>query len=219
MRRIRPKWRDFKLQVSSDRKLADIAGKPEIHWDDASDLAHDSRYIRPDRLENLWASYGEGVATAMMKQVFTVTKGNRRHTFLETVLRATLLTTPASPLAATEIDDLVRRSFSTNMTLQQFPLLSAVSRFIGLAQAQNKSFTAGLIVGDGVTAGQASWEYLTFENNKLPVYSTLRFSRTDITLISSETLPASRVPAPFHNQTCAAKFMNLAYGGTVFCPT
>ncbi|KAK3897775.1 hypothetical protein C8A05DRAFT_38653 [Staphylotrichum tortipilum] len=37
----------------TDRKLTGIAGKPEIHWDNASDLARNSRYILPDRFENL----------------------------------------------------------------------------------------------------------------------------------------------------------------------
>lgn len=35
-------------------------GLPEIHWDDATDKVFDSRYVRPDRMKNVWAAFGQG---------------------------------------------------------------------------------------------------------------------------------------------------------------
>lgn len=194
----------------AQRQLFAVAVRPEVHWDDESDLAFDSRYIRPNRLENIWASYGQGVGTALMKQVFTVTKSNRRHTFLQTVLRSTMLTSPVSRFPASEIIDFLRRSYTTNTTKQDLPLFTFLTRSILQAQSQNNSFTFGITEGTNISTTQSAWEYLTSESNQLPLYSTLRFSKTTITLLYSETL--THIPKPFIT-TCAANFMNLAYGG------
>ena len=60
--------------------------------------------------DNIWFAYGQGGDTAVMKQVFTVTKGGRRHTFLETVLRCTMVTNATYDFAMSEVDDLLRRT-------------------------------------------------------------------------------------------------------------
>ncbi len=195
----------------AQQQLSTVAVRPEVHWDDESDLAYDSRYIRPNRLDNLWASYGQGVGTAVMKQVFTVTKSNRRHTFLQTVLRSTMLATAVSRFPTSEIIDFLRRSYTTNTTTQDLPIFTLLTRSILLAQSQNTSFTFGFTEGrSNLSTTQTAWEYLTAESNRLPLYSTLRFSTTTITLLHSETL--THIPAPLIT-TCAANFMNLAYGG------
>jgi hypothetical protein len=83
------------------------------------------------------------------------------------------------------------------------PLLDLVYRYVLLAQAQNKSFIYGYnYPGGNSAAGQITWEYLTYESDGMPVYSTLRFSTSDMVLLRSETLPAHRVPASFNNETC-----------------
>jgi hypothetical protein len=192
-----------------------IVGLPEVHWDDASDLKLDSRYIRPNPRDNIWAAYGQGGGTAVMKQVLIVTKGNRRHTFLQTVFRCTMVTTPLYPFALSEVDDLLRRTWSTNASEQHHPLLASLSYSIDSAQAQNQSFLFGLNSASNLTTTQVTWEYLTWETNRSPFRSFLRIITTNITLIRSETLPSSRTPIPFNKTACSANFMNVAYGGRV----
>ncbi len=191
--------------------------RPMLHWDDETDQAFDTRYILPNRLDNIWATLGMGVGTGLMKQVFTVTKGNRRHVFLHTAYRYAMVTPPISRFDRSQIDDFLLRSWSTNESVQEMYMerLALVSRSVRLAQAQGKSFIHGFNFPiNNTSTFQARWEYLTYESDG-PVYSTLRFSTSEITLLRSETLPAHRVPTPFNNQTCQGSFMNLAYGGRV----
>ncbi len=97
------------------------------------------------------------------------------------------------------------------MQERRLSFFTLLTRSILLAQSQNTSFTFGLTEGlSNLSTTQTAWEYLTAESNRLPLYSTLRFSTTTVTLLHSETL--TRIPAPLIT-TCAASFMNLAYGG------
>ncbi|ENH66424.1 hypothetical protein FOC1_g10000574 [Fusarium oxysporum f. sp. cubense race 1] len=67
-----------------------VTGLPEVHWNDATDEDMDSRYIRPNRADNIWVSLGTGGGSAFMNQVFTVTKETRRHTFFQSTFKATM---------------------------------------------------------------------------------------------------------------------------------
>ncbi len=201
-------------------QMGHTTSRPQVHWDDESDLVLDTRYIRPNRIDNIWASYSTGAGTAQMKQVFTVTKGNRRHTFSHLAFRTSLWTPPTSLFAASEIDDLLWRVSGRNDTERQqaLPILSVVSRDIQLAQAEKNCFIYGYNLAlDNTTVSQVTWEYLTVtsETDKMPIYSVLRYGVSAIELVRSETLPASRVPAPFNNESCPTTFMNVAYGGRV----
>jgi hypothetical protein len=110
--------------------LTGIIGQPEVHRDIPSDEAYDSRYIKPDRKRNIWASFGQGGGTAIMKQMFTVTKGTRRHTFIETAFRTTVLIVPTVPFSSYDLTDILKRTWSTNVTEQQAPILTRLSNSI-----------------------------------------------------------------------------------------
>ncbi|TVY67351.1 hypothetical protein LSUE1_G010046 [Lachnellula suecica] len=191
--------------------LTTVVGRPEVHWDVPSDEVFDSRYIRPDRQRNIWAGFGQGGGTAGMKQMFTVTRGTRRHTFIETTFRSTMLTTAAVPFSSFEVMDMLKRTWSTNITEQQAPILTRLSNSILEAQATDQSFLFGTNDADNVTATQVTWEYLTPENSGRAIYSLLRITTTNITVIRSETIPTAPIPfAP-----CDISIQNIAYGGVL----
>ncbi|EPE33379.1 hypothetical protein GLAREA_06392 [Glarea lozoyensis ATCC 20868] len=194
--------------------LTATMGQPEVHWDTASDDKLDSKYIKPDRKRNIWASFGQGGGTVMMKQMFTITKGTRRHTFIETSARYTLLTIPGVPFAENEVEDFLIRTWSNNATERATPqpLLTRLKKSLMKVQDLGKSHQFGVIDGSNTTTTQVMWQLLVPEDNLgNPIYSLLRIAVTNITLIRSETI--AKAPTAF--APCDTTFMNLAYGGVI----
>lgn len=217
----RPRWLSTSMlwnctfdNLYSRSIFSSIVGQPEVHWDDASDRELDSRYIPPNRLDNIWAAYGQGGGTAVMKQVFTVTKEKRRHTFIQTVFRCTMVSEGTKPLRTTEIVDLLRRTWSTNVTEQHDPYIEKLAETLIAARDSNNSVSTGInaVSNANLSTSQVSWEYLTVETSGVAQYSALRISLSNITLLRSETIDTA--PAPFGS--CSdASFQNEAYGGKV----
>jgi hypothetical protein len=200
----------FENNYTTQFFVDDIVGVPQIHWDDQSDLNHDLSYLTPNRADNIWFGYGKGGASTGMKQMFTVTKGVNRHTFIETAFKSTMLTVPGIPFSEFEVTDWIRRTWSTNTTEQQAPLVSMLIRSILDSQKQNLSFMFGTNVGTNYSVSQVHWQYLNIEGYPGIVdYSALRLSVVNITLIRSEKL--EEAPVPF--ESCGKSFQNTAYGG------
>jgi len=88
-----------------------VFGRPTIHWDDESDQQLEYTYLSPRRQDNPWQSLGKGGSTAVMKQIFTVTKGRTRHTFVDTAFKVAAITDPGVLFSVAEIEDLVRRTW------------------------------------------------------------------------------------------------------------
>lgn len=192
--------------------LTGILGQPEVHWDDVSDIGYDTRYIKPDRKRNIWASFGQGGGSAGMKQMFTITKGKRRHSFIESTTRFTLMTQAGIPFAPPEVDDFLRRTWSTNVTERQAPIITRIFNAMANAENTGKSYQFGIIEAPtNITTTQVLWQYLTPETDGVPMYSLIRVSITNISLIRSENIPVA--PTPF--KLCDTTFMNVAYGGVV----
>ncbi|EWG50833.1 hypothetical protein FVEG_09965 [Fusarium verticillioides 7600] len=189
-----------------------VTGMPEVHWSDATDL--DTRYILPERLDNIWVSVGKGGGSALMTQVFTVTKGERRHTFSQATLKVTMLTSPGDPFARGEVTDLVRRTWSSNETEQKNTLIGNIVD--GMINAQNNDlsylFGANAVGNDNKSALQSEWGFYTPQNNNNSQYSIVSITSTNMTLIRSETL--DKAPEPF--EKCErSNFQNEAFGGKV----
>ncbi|ORY06233.1 hypothetical protein BCR34DRAFT_590667 [Clohesyomyces aquaticus] len=195
----------------SQTLLNDPVGRPEVHWDDASDLALDSRYIRPSRQNNIWASYGTGGSTAVMKQMFTVTKGTRRHSFIENAAKYSTLTLAKVPFSRVEVLDFVKRTWSSNPEEQQAPLIDRLVESIFEAQELKRSFMYGASSTTNFSCAQVHWQYLTNGFDGDDLYSLLRISITNITLVHSETL--EKPPEPY--ESCDASFQNEAEGGRI----
>ncbi|WAO97153.1 Hypothetical protein NCS54_01486700 [Fusarium falciforme] len=196
--------------------MESIIGRPEVHWDDDSDLKLDSRYVTPNRADNIWFSFGRGGGSAAMMQVFTVTKGTRRHTFVEHVSRVTMLTNPGVPFAAHDIGDLVRRTWTINETDRNNLLIDQVVEDIMGAQDQNLSYHFGVNAADNgnLTVLQSSWGYLTVSLSSTgeDLFSLISFASVNITLIRSETI--DKPPTPF-GKCARGSFQNEAFGGRI----
>ncbi|KAG4279675.1 hypothetical protein FPRO04_13502 [Fusarium proliferatum] len=189
-------------------------GLPEVHWTDSTDKVLDSRYIRPNRMDNIWVSVGVGGGSALMNQVFTVTKKKKRHTFSQLTLKVTMITSPGVPFAKDEVTDIVQRTWSSNETEQSDPLVGRIIQGIMSAQDQNASYEFGFNApdNDNKTALQSQWGFLTAEVNGTAQYSLLSIATTNITLIRSEDL--ANAPVPFE-ECQRANFQNEAFGGRV----
>ncbi|KAK4445592.1 hypothetical protein QBC34DRAFT_487243 [Podospora aff. communis PSN243] len=192
-----------------------LLGLPEIHWDDQSSrIMNDSQYIAPSRTDNVWSAYGRGSGSAAMLQIFTITKGNRRHTFSESVFRATMLTNPGVPFAPSEITDLILRASGPNTTADQQPLINQISSDMLSAQTNRSSYTFGFALSpDPTSVVQSTFSYLSPLNtvSGTEMFSTVHLSSVNITLLHSETIPDP--PAPL--SPCDQPFQNEAFGGKI----
>ena len=189
-----------------------ILGQPEVHWDDVTDKRHKSQYITPTREDNPWTSLGKGGDTALMKQMFTVTKDRMRHTFIETAFKACMVTDWLVPFSLEQITDLVKRSWSTDPADQSNPIISKVAHSIVDARSQNSSGVFGLTAETETSVSQLNYELLNIETIAGQVgYSLFRASVVNITLVRSDELPGPVVPL----EPCDKFYSNKALGGKV----
>jgi hypothetical protein len=198
----------YALALARDGTL----GRPEIHWDDETDAQHMSQYLMPNREDNLWASLGTGGDTALMKQMFTITKGRQRHAFIETAWKASMVLDYAKPLPLDDIEDLVKRSWSLNASEQQNPVIPKIVHKISAAREKNCSCIFGGNSGTNTSVWQYNYELLSPE--VLPgmvEYSLFRISVVNITLVRSDTLAQPVIPF----EPCNFFYQNIATGGRV----
>ncbi|KAL6917338.1 hypothetical protein FSST1_008833 [Fusarium sambucinum] len=205
-------WESTFDDVFSKDFVENIAGKPEVHWDTASDALADSRYILPNRYDNIWYSFGSGGGSALMNQVFTVTKGKRRHTFFQSTFKTTMLTTSGVPLAKKEVSDLVERTGHLDHDNKKVLSSSRIIDSMMNAQSQNMSYHYGLntVSNNKISTLQNTWGLYTVSNNGKPLYTLVRMTSTNMTLIRSESI--SKAPEP--QEKCEfSNFQTEAFGG------
>ncbi|KAI1915108.1 hypothetical protein LOZ39_002972 [Ophidiomyces ophidiicola] len=190
-----------------------LIGRPEIHWDDTSDRMFLSEYLRPHREDNPWAVLGVGGDTAFMKQMFTVTKGRRKHTFLGGAMKISSVYDYNAPFARADVQDIVKRSWSTDPAQLNDPFIVQIAEKIQNARAENSSFQLGAASKVGNSVTQVNFEYLNPEGTPgNVVFSLFRISVVNITLIRSETLPEPVKPF----EQCNKYYHNEATGGKVY---
>jgi hypothetical protein len=190
------------------------AAKPQIWWDD-SPFA-ENHFLSPDRRDNPWTSLGVGGDTAVMKQVFTVTKENRRHTFLQTVLKVTMVTPYPTPFNDSEITDIIRRFLSDDPRQPLTPEIKVAADVVISAQNNQTSLTFGFSQQEAYSVTSGRIEFLNVMNvyfSTEHLFSSLRLIFTNITLIRSETLPNPIMP--YEPSVCPSFFSNIATGGKV----
>lgn len=198
----------FALRLASEN----ILGRPEIHWDDVTDQRLDTQYISPTREDNPWKSLGTGGDTALMRQMFTVTKDRMRHTFLGSAFKTCLLSHWDIPLDLEQVTDLVKRSWSTNPYDQSHPYIYQVANSVINARSQNKSGVFGQTFQTETSVAQINYELLNVEGVADDVvYSLFRVSVVNITLVHSDELPEPAVPL----EPCDDFYANIALGGRV----
>ncbi|KAH7239552.1 hypothetical protein BKA59DRAFT_495905 [Fusarium tricinctum] len=136
-------WNSIFSNLFARDFVVTVAGKPEVYWDNESDNKFDLRYITLNKEDNIWFSFGDGVGSALMKQVFTVTKGRKRHTFINSILKVTMLTTPGVPFINSEVTDLVERTWSTDIVKTSALLIGRITKSIINTQTQGMSYHFG----------------------------------------------------------------------------
>lgn len=182
-------------------------GMPEIWFDSSSE----SVYMRPSRQDNPWSSLGTGGGTAAMHQVFTVTKGRRRHTFLLVDTKATMISHRDEPFKESAIVDFLERFWG-----KDFGNLDVVARRMVKAQANNKGSVQGDYYGNNNnhSVTQQTFELLSPRHALLgtQIFSSLRVTYSNLTLIRSDTIPEPVTPFG----SCKFSFMNTAQAGKVY---
>ncbi|KAF5327522.1 hypothetical protein D9619_004401 [Psilocybe cf. subviscida] len=192
----------------SNSDAADLLQKPQgqvlIWWD-----VYHFDVLQP-YADNPWSSMGVDGGSMMMKQVFTVTKGRRRHTFISTVLKASMSAAAPTTLDDGEISDFMRRTWSPNGTIT-----TAIQELINdilYAKGNNTGRTFGDLHQTNTSLSSISTDYLNIVDmpSGANVFSILRFFVTNTTLIRSETL--AEEPTPL--EPCPGTvYRNFATGG------
>lgn len=198
----------FALELATQNGL----GRPEVHWDDVTDQQFRSQYINPTREDNPWNSLGKGGDTALMKQMFTITKERMRHTFIESAFKTCMVTDWDVPFSLEEVTDLVRRAWSTDPVDQMNPIITKVANSIIEARSLNRSSVFGLTRETETSVSQVNYELLNPEVAPGEVgYSLFRASVVNITLVRSDELSEPVVPF----EPCNKFYANIALGGKV----
>jgi hypothetical protein len=202
----------FNNSFAAHLALQNTLGLPEIHWDDVTDSRLQTQYISPTREDNPWKTLGTGGDTALMKQMFTVTKDKMRHTFIGSAIKFCMLTDYDVPFTLEEVTDLVKRAWSTNPAKQTNPIISRVAKSIIEARSLNSSGVYGLTAETESSVSQVNYELLNVQD-KLGVvrYSLFRASVVNITLVRSDELPEPVAPL----EPCLYFYSNIALGGKV----
>ncbi|KAK4221181.1 hypothetical protein QBC38DRAFT_429518 [Podospora fimiseda] len=196
--------------------LEQIIGIPQVHYNEEADSQGRWGNIQPPR-DDIWSSLGRSSGAAVRVHMFTVTKGYRRHTFVSTIAKASIVSRQGR-LPKNEMRDLMRRvsvmeaGSSTNAAVDQD--INLVLEALTAAESNNKSAAIGWVIG--VTPNQLSEGFLEMllmdSYPGTPVARLFRFTSVNITLVRSETI--STPPVPFGPCPNAA-LQNEAYGGKV----
>jgi len=184
-------------------------GQPQYWWDANTT----SEFLKPNRADNPWGGLRTGGETALMKQVFTVTKGLRRHMFLHTTFKATMIS--YAPLVFTDADvtDFINRLWGDPSQVMT-PAVRALADAVLQAQNNKTSLTFGSFMQQGegtVVSYSTEYLYLTNPTDNSSIYAAMRFGSTNITLLDSEILPNEPIPLA----ACNGSATNIAQGGVV----
>lgn len=189
-----------------------VLGQPEIHWDVATSRRFESQYVTTSRGDNPWHSLGKGGATALMKQMFTVTKDRMRHTFIETFFKTCMVADWENPLRLEEVTDLIKRAWSTDPADQTDPYIYELAKSIIEARNRNSSGSYGFVVETGTSVAQVNYELLNMESMPgVVLFSLFRASVVNITLVRSDELSHPAIPF----EPCDVFYANIARGGKV----
>jgi len=187
-------------------------GMPKIWWDIPRRPDH-SEYLWPERTDNPWVSLGAGTDTAVLKQVFSVTKGATRHTFLQTTFKATSAAFTPSYIQDGELSDLVRRTWGGNMGRSLTPDLQTVTSLVLGAKNNESSITIGNFLQEPYSVASISTELYNVPNT-VPgsrFYTYFRFTSTNITLVRSEGISTPLIST----SSCNEPHTIISTGGVI----
>jgi hypothetical protein len=168
--------------------------------------------VRPLR-SDIWSSIGTSSGTAIRVYMFTVTQGNRRHTFVSTVFKASIVAL-GGEVPRSEMRDLITRSSPKPKPEEAEAVeqgTTEILRILTAAQVSNQSAAVGTVVGEKHQLLEGFWELFTVEGLPgRPMLRVFRLTSVNITLLRSETI--ENPPVPF--QPCSnPAYQNIAAGG------
>jgi hypothetical protein len=120
-------------------------GQPQYWWD-----ATTSDFLRPSRADNPWVGLRIGGDTALMKQVFTVTKGLRQHTFLQMTFKTTMIAYMPMVFADADVTDFINRLWG-DPNQAMTPAIWTLADTVLQAQNNKTSLTFGSFVDKSCT--------------------------------------------------------------------
>ncbi|KAK1830364.1 hypothetical protein QBC39DRAFT_354273 [Podospora conica] len=194
--------------------LQQTVGVPMVHYNEKADSGGRMGWVRPAN-DDIWATIGKSSAPALRIHMFTVTKGLRRHTFVSTIVKSTIVSTEG-PVPEKEMRALLERISvprpGEEAAVQQG--ITAVLTTMTTAQKNNQSAVVGWVLGDENPHQliEGFWELLSIDSTpQQPFIGAFRFTSVNITHLRSETIGMS--PVPF--EPCVHAYQNKAFGGKV----
>lgn len=181
---------------------------PDVWWSNASGLL-EYETVSADRVTNPWHVLGTGGDTLMMKMVFSLARGHRKHTFMVSVMKTTLLAFLGAPIQMADVQDLVQRTWRAGdgAALQTQDLDS-----IGIVVGKGvNGLTIGRQHSDGYKVTSRVYQLQKTIAGTAIAYTSFQILDVNLTLINSETV--EQVPTPFED--CDTWYQNEAYGGVV----
>lgn len=189
--------------------LVDSFALPNVWWSNAQGLV-EYETLAPEPGMNPWEALGTGGGTVMMKMVFALTRERRRHTFMVSAMKTTLLAPAESRIQIAEVRDLVERTWRArdDAALLEHDV-DAVGRLLDGGMT-------GLVMGrqhaDGYKVTSRVYSLLApLTNVGIRLFTAFQILDSNLTLINSETVDVA--PTPFED--CDTWYRNEAYGGVV----
>lgn len=188
--------------------LVDPFAVPDVWWSDAQGLLG-YETLAAERGLNPWEALGTGGDTVMMKMVFTLTRERRRHTFMVSAMKTTMLALAGAKIQIGEVRDLVERTWRVGdgAALLEHDV-DAVGKLV-------EGGMTGLMMGrqhsDGYKVTSRVYSLLAPFWKGTPSYTAFQILDANITLVNSETVDVA--PKPFED--CDTWYRNDAYAGVV----
>ncbi|KAJ3551952.1 hypothetical protein NP233_g12983 [Leucocoprinus birnbaumii] len=190
-------------------------GSPRIWWDNTGAQSTD---ISLQLQDDVWTSLTPNGSSAATKLLFTVTKAQRRHAFMQTAWKVTMQTAFPARFQSNEIVDFIRRGWNNDPDQVVDPEIQDVVDGVEAAQNRGGSYSAGVMIQEPQPFAIRATviEFLSFVNSmntSNDQFSSLRVRSINTTLLHSETLPSSDDLQPF--ASCLRPLANIVVGGQI----
>lgn len=183
-------------------------GVPDLWWSAAQGYA-DFEYISTDRATNIWSTLGKGGDTELMKMVLSITRGHRKHTFMVSAMKTTILALAREPVNMADVRDLVERTWRGGDGPALFQQdLDAIGKVV---EEGSTGVSMGRQHTDGYKVTSRVYQLVSPFVGNTPSYTAFQILDANITLINSESV--DQVPVPFED--CDTWYRNDAFGGVV----
>jgi hypothetical protein len=200
----------------SENLLKEVVGNPMVYWDEETEASRIFTKITPMPRDDPWATLGNGGRSAMRYHIFSVTKGNQRHTFLSKTRISAMNAMNGLVIPLPEIQDLIRKAYTSQQEyLADEPVVRVITSMAMAVQAKNQSYRFSFQSAKDASVQETIFDLLAMDQIQGDTFMrTFRVVAHNITLIRSETI--NHPPAPFEPGSCGGPFSNAAFGGKIY---